>query len=174
MKRIAMWLGIVLAVLLLIVLGLSFLIDANAFRPKLESTLTAALGRAVKLGELKLAMLSGGVSAKDLSIEDDPAFGKAPFLRAKQLSVAVELASLIFSRKLNVTGLTIDQPEIMMVESAPGVWNFSSLGTKAGASSTAPANSRACIVRKKRARPLGEAGQDHQWPADTQPDWQQS
>jgi AsmA protein len=131
MKRIAIWLGIVLGVLLLIVAALPFLIDANAFRPRLESSLTAALGRAVKLGELKLALLSGGVSANDLSVEDDPAFSKTPFLRAKQLSVGVELATLIFSRKLNVTGVTIDQPEIAVVESRPGVWNFSSVGTKA-------------------------------------------
>ncbi len=84
MKRIAVWLGIVVAVLLLIAAALPFLIDANTFRPKLESSLTAALGRDVKLGDLKLALLSGGVSANDLSIADDPAFSKTPFLRAKQ------------------------------------------------------------------------------------------
>ncbi len=128
MKRIVLWAGVVVAVLVVIVLALPFLIDANAFRPRLESNLTGALGRAVKLGELKLELLSGGVTASDLSIEDDPAFGPSPFLRAKQLKVGVELATLIFSRKLNVTGLTIDQPEIVMVESSPGVWNFSSLG----------------------------------------------
>ena len=143
MKRITVWVGIGLAVLLLVALALPFLIDANAFRPRLESSLTSALGRAVKLGELKLALLSGGVSANDLSIEDDPAFSKTPFLRAKQLSVGVELATLIFSRKLHVTGITIDQPEIVMVESTPGVWNFSSMGTKAGPKTTAPSTSSA-------------------------------
>jgi len=133
MKRIALWLGVVVGVVVLALLALPLLIDANAFRPRLESSLTAALGRAVKLGELKLALLSGGVTANDLSIDDDPAFGSSPFLRAKELRVGVELATLIFSRKLNVTGVTIDQPEILLVESAPGVWNFSTIGTTAGA-----------------------------------------
>ena len=91
----------------------------------------------MKLGELNLALLSGGITANDLSIADDPAFSHSPFLRAKQLKLGVELAPLIFSRKLNVTGLSIEQPEIALVEAVPGVWNFSNLGNVAAASSTA-------------------------------------
>ena len=151
MKRIVLWAGVVVAVLAVIVLALPFLIDANAFRPRLETNLTGALGRAVKLGELKLELLSGGVTANDLSIDDDPAFGQSPFLRAKQLKVGVELATLIFSRKLNVTGLTIDQPEIVMVESSPGVWNFSTLG------------------RASHAKPAAAAAQPAQQPSSGAP-----
>jgi len=132
-KRIVVWAGISLAAVLVVLFALSLLIDANTFRPMLESRMTAALGRAVKLGELKLALLSGGITANDLSIADDPAFSHSPFLRAKQLKLGVELAPLIFSRKLNVTGLTIDQPEIALVEAASGVWNFSNLGNAAAA-----------------------------------------
>ena len=133
MKRILVWAGVLLAVVVLAVAALPLFVDANTFRPRLETTLTSALGRAVKLGELRLALLEGGVTANDLSIADDPAVSPSPFLRAKQLKVGVELGTLIFSRKLNVTGLTIDQPEIAIVETAPGVWNFSSLGTAVGA-----------------------------------------
>src|SRR5579863_4181906 len=133
MKRILIWAGVVLAVLVVAVAALPLFIDANTFRPRLESTLSSALGRAVKLGELKLALLEGGITANDLSIADDPAVSPSPFLRAKQLKVGVELETLIFSRKLNVTGLTIDQPEIAMLETSPGVWNFSSLGRTPGA-----------------------------------------
>ncbi|HTS49904.1 MAG TPA: AsmA family protein [Bryobacteraceae bacterium] len=138
MKRILVWAGIGVAAVLVVLFALSSLIDANTFRPMLESRMTAALGRAVKLGELKLALLSGGITASDLSIADDPAFSHSPFLRAKQLKLGVELAPLIFSRKVNVTGLTIDQPEIALVEAVPGVWNFSNLGNAAAASSAPP------------------------------------
>jgi AsmA protein len=131
MKRIFIWIGAVIALLALTALAVPLLIDANTFRPHLESSLTSALGRTVKLGELKLALFTGGISANDLSIDDDPSFSKSPFLRAKELRVGVQLATLIFSRKLNVTGLTIDQPEIVLVESAPGVWNFSTIGVPA-------------------------------------------
>ena len=135
--------GIVLAVIILAALALPFFINANQFRPVLEQRLTAALGREVKIGDLKLSLFSGGASASDVTIADDPAFSKDPFVRAKALAVGVELWPLIVSRQLNVTSLTIDQPEIALIQSAGGDWNFSSLGGKAPAApaSTTPAAS---------------------------------
>lgn len=133
MKRIARALGIVVVLLLGITIALPFLMDANQFRPALEGRLTAALGRDVKLGDLKVSLFSGGVSASDLSIADDPSFSKSSFLRAQSLKVGVEMLPLILSRKLNVTGMTIDQPQIDLIETPTGAFNFSSIGAKSGA-----------------------------------------
>jgi len=124
------WLGIVVALLLVIVLAIPFLINVNQFRPRLEAALTQALGREVKLGDLKLSILSGSVQASDLDIADDAAYSKTPFVRAKSLKVGVELEPLLFSKKLVVTGIEIQEPEIALVQSDAGVWNFASLGTK--------------------------------------------
>ena len=96
--------GIVVVVLLLIVIAIPFLINVNSFRPKLESALTEALGREVKVGNLSLSILSGSVSAEDLSIADDPTFSKDPFIRAKSLKVGVEVMPLIFSKQLDRRG----------------------------------------------------------------------
>jgi len=123
--------GVVLALLILAALALPLLINGNQFRPVLEERLTAALGREVKIGDLKLSLFSCGASASDVSIADDPAFSKEPFVRAKTLAVGVELWPLIVSRRLNVTSLTVDQPEIALLQSPAGDWNFSSLGGKA-------------------------------------------
>ncbi len=122
--------GIVVAVLIVIAIALPFLINVNSFRPKLESELTDALGRQVKVGNLSLSILSGSVSAEDLSIADDPAYSKDPFIRAKSLKVGVEVMPLIFSKTLHVTDITLDQPEIALLRDASGKWNFSSLGNK--------------------------------------------
>ena len=130
MNRTLRWLGILLALLLVIALALPFLIDADQFRPRLEAALTQGLGRQVNLGDLKLSVLSGSVIASDLNIADDASFSRTPFIRAKSLKVGVELGALIFSKKLNVTGIAIDSPEIALVQSDAGVWNFASLGTK--------------------------------------------
>ena len=94
----------------------------------LESRLSQVLGREVKLGELKLSILSGSVTANDLSIADDPAYSRTPFVQAKSLAIGVELWPLIASHQLRVTGLTIDQPAIVLIQSASGEWNFSKLG----------------------------------------------
>ena len=143
MKRIGRVLGITLGLLAVALVSLPFLINANQFRPMLESKLSQGLGREVKLGDLKFSILSGSVTANDLSIADNPAFSQAPFLRAKSLTVTAKLWPFIFSRKLIVTGLTIDQPEIALLQSAPGQWNYSNLGAQSPSvrSDAAPAGS---------------------------------
>jgi AsmA protein len=129
MNRTLKIVAIVVAVLIVIVVAIPFFVDANTFRPKLETELTGVLGREVKLGNLSLSIFSGSVSADDISIADDPQFSKSAFVQAKSLKVGVELMPLIFSKTLNVTELTLKQPEISLVKSEDGAkWNFSSLG----------------------------------------------
>jgi len=130
MKRILKITGIVVVVLVVVLVALPFFIDVNMFRPQIETELTTALGRQVKLGNLHLSILGGSVGADDLSIADDPAFSRDPFIRAKGLDVGVEIWPLIFSKSLHVTELTIDQPQVELLKNAAGRWNFSSLGGK--------------------------------------------
>ena len=129
MKRILKIVAIIFGVLIVIAIAIPFFVDANTFRPKIESDLTAALGRQVKVGNLSLSIFSGSVSADDISIADDAAFSKSAFVQAKSFNVGVELMPLIFSKTLNVTELKLNQPEISLVKSENGEkWNFSSLG----------------------------------------------
>jgi AsmA protein len=136
--------GGVLVALLLVALLLPFVIDANRFRPEIESALNSALNRKVDIGNIRLSILSGGVTVENIAISDDPSFNTAPFLKAKSLSVNLELLPLIFSRAIHVTGLTIDEPNVTLLRSPAGTWNFSTLGAAQGqtskASATTPAN----------------------------------
>jgi AsmA protein len=120
--------GIVVGILLVLLITLPFLINVNSFRPKIESEATNALGREVKLGNLSLSLLSGTVGVDDISIADDPAFSKSPFISAKSLKVGVALMPLIFSKELNVTGIALKGPEITLLKAPNGTWNFSNLG----------------------------------------------
>jgi AsmA protein len=121
--------GITLAVLFLILIVLPFLIDVDRFRPQLESSASAAFGRQITMGHLSLSILSGRVRADQIAIADDPAFSASPFVTAKSLRIGVELMPLIFSRQLNVTDVTLEEPQITLLKSAAGKWNFSSLGS---------------------------------------------
>jgi AsmA protein len=142
LKRILKWFGIILGLLILVVVSLPFLINVDQFRPTLQADLTSALGRQVTLGNLRLKILSGEVTADDLSVAEDPAFGKPAFLQAKSLHVGVEIWPFIFSRKLIVTDLLIDQPEIALVQSSSGNWNFSGLGGKSQPVPSQPSGGR--------------------------------
>ena len=128
--------GIVVAAVLVILLALPLFININSFRPKIESELASALGRPVTLGEMSLSIFSGKVGVKDVSIADDPAFSKSPFITMKSLEVGVEVMPLIFSKQLNITGIELEEPQITLLKASNGTWNFSSLG---GASKTNPA-----------------------------------
>ena len=129
MKRLFKILGIVIVVLIILVIAIPFFIDANTFKPKLESELTSALGRKVTLGNLSLSLWSGSVTADNIAIADDPHFSTSPFVQAKALKIGVEMVPLIFSKTVNVTHLTLDHPQISLVKSPNGEkWNFSSLG----------------------------------------------
>jgi AsmA protein len=120
---------IVVGVLVVILVVVPFLIPVNRFRPTIEEKASAALGRKVQVGDLSLSLLGGALTAKDLSIGDDPKFSASPFLTAKSLSVGVEMMPLIFSKQLNVTGISIDEPQVTLLKNPAGDWNYSSIGS---------------------------------------------
>lgn len=140
MKRLLTVVAIVVGVVIVLALALPLFVNVDTFRPSLEKSLSASLNRQVKIGKLSASLFSGGASASQISISDDPAFGKGPFLQAGSLKVGLHLMPLIFSRRLEVTGITVERPEIVLLKNAAGKWNYSTLGTS---SSTKQAPSQA-------------------------------
>jgi AsmA protein len=134
MKRTLRIVAIVVVVLILIVVIAPFLIPVDKFRPTIEEKASQALGRKVQLGNLSLSLLSGSLAAESISIGDDPKFSTSPFLTAKSLKVGVEIMPLIFSKTLNVTGITIENPEVILLHNPAGQWNYSTLGGAAAKS----------------------------------------
>jgi AsmA protein len=153
-KKILIIVGAIFAVLILIALLLPLLVNVDKLRPAVQTQASAALGRDVTIGKLELAVFSGGVTAKDISIADDPGFSNQPFVKAKSLDVGVDLWPLIFSKALHVNTLTLQDPEIHLVKGAGGKWNYSSIGTK---SSTENKRGRrkAAETEPKTAEPSG-------------------
>jgi AsmA protein len=138
MKRLLVISGIIVGVLLLVIIAVPLFINVDSFRPDLEKKLSAALNRQVHIGKLDASLLSGGASASDITIADDPAFNKGPFLKAASVKVGVQLMPLIFSKQLKVTSLTIQKPDITLLKNAAGKWNYSTLGATAQKSPSEP------------------------------------
>lgn len=136
-KKALIVIGSIIVIVIIILLALPLFINANQFKPELETQLTTALGRQVDVGNISLAIFSGGVTVDNVAIADDPAFSRSAFLQAKQLAVGVELIPLIFSKKLEVRSLTIVEPQVTLLKSPAGSWNFSTLGTSAAQKSAA-------------------------------------
>jgi AsmA protein len=151
---------IAVGVLIVLLLVVPFFIPVNQFKPTIEEKTSAALGRKVQLGNLSLSLLHGALTAEELSIGDDPRFSPSPFLTAKSLSVGVEMMPLIFSKQLNVTDITITEPQVTLLKNPAGEWNFSTFGgstaqapkteTKPAAASTPRASSSTPDISVKK------------------------
>lgn len=141
--------GVIVAVILLVSL-LPFLINANQYRPEIEAALNSALNRKVTMGNIRLSIWSGAVSVANVSISDDPAFNSGPFMSAKSVAVSVKLLPLILSRAIHVTGLKINEPEVTLLKSASGSWNFSTLGASGSNRNGVEATSSAVNISVQR------------------------
>jgi len=123
-RNILIAVGIVIVILAIV----PFLIPVNQFKPTIEAKASAALGRQVQMGNLSLSLFTGSLSADNLAVADDPKFGQTPFLTAKAVRVGVAMMPLIFSRALNITSVTIKDPQVTLLHNPAGQWNYSSIG----------------------------------------------
>jgi AsmA protein len=147
------WLAIAVVAIIVILVVVPFLIPINKFKPTIESRASEALSRKVQLGDLSLSLLTGSVGIDDVSVSDDPKFNSGPFLTAKTVKVGVELIPLIFSQQLNVTEITVVDPQVTMLKDPSGRWNFSSIG---GASGKTPPKSAPSANNSAEAVSIGK------------------
>ncbi len=126
------WIKVVLAVAalgLVIVAVVPFVVNADSFRPQIESQLSTSLNRKVTLGHLSLSLFTGSLVAENISIADDPSLSSTPFLEAKELDLGIELGQLIFHRSVRITEFKVVSPAIHLIHLENGTWNFSSMGS---------------------------------------------
>ena len=92
----------------------------------------------MKVGNLNLSVFSGTVTADNISIAEDPAFSKELFVTAKSFKAGVEVMPLIFSKTLHITGITLSEPQITLLQGPGGTWNFSSIGGSSAGTAAQP------------------------------------
>jgi len=139
MKKTLIIVAIVVAALIIIVIALPLFVDVNRFKPTLETDLANALGRKIEIGSIGLSILSGGITIDNVVISDDPSFSSSAFLQAKQLTAGVDLIPLIFAKKLQVRSFTVTEPQVALLRSPSGAWNYSTLGASKASAKAANA-----------------------------------
>jgi AsmA protein len=142
-KKVLTIVGVIVAILLIVILILPSLIDANRYKPEIQAKIGTALARNVQIGNIKLSIFSGGVVVDDVAISDDPAFSNSQFLAAKELTVGVHLIPLIFSKQLEIESITVKDPQVTLLRNSSGIWNYSSMGgsaSKTQAKSSTPSS----------------------------------
>ena len=92
MRRLVTWGVIGLAALVVLVVvalaAVPYLVDTPRMQALLAASATQNLGRPVKFSAVSVSVLPlPAVVLKDLEVAEDPAFGRAPFLKLKQAEV---------------------------------------------------------------------------------------
>ncbi|MGE5647019.1 MAG: AsmA family protein [Acidobacteriota bacterium] len=103
------------------------LVDAGRFSTRVKTSLSAALGREVEIGKVRLDLFNGpGFSVDRVVVREDPRVGIEPFAYVESLEARVSLASL-WTGRLEFSNLRLVNASINLTRPEGGHWNFESL-----------------------------------------------
>jgi AsmA protein len=128
-------------IVLLVVLLLAFippLVNVSRFQRRVDSNISAALGRSVHFDRLSLNLLPmPGFTLENFVIEEDPAFGYEPTLHADEVRINVRVSSL-WRRHVEFSSISFTDPSVNLVHTSDGRWNLQALLLQASRISAAP------------------------------------
>jgi AsmA protein len=116
------------------------LVDADSFRPAIQTELQRQLHRPVTLGKLSVSLWPLGLRADDVRVGERPGVPDSgrPFVRMQSLQVRAGLLALL-RRQIHVESLVLQRPEIELVKLPSGEWNYSDLTRSSGGGGSASA-----------------------------------
>src|ERR1700687_4380469 len=119
---------IVVVVLVVGVLLIPSLVDVNHYHDRIQADLEKRFARQVSLGKMRLSVVPFRFRVENVVIGEDPHFntGRA-FAQAQELDVRPQLWPLLRGN-VKIESLTMKRPQIELVRSQLGVWNFASVG----------------------------------------------
>jgi AsmA protein len=136
---------IVLLCLLLVFVVIAFLpplVNVSRFQKRIASNISAALGRPVHFDSVALTLIPlPGFTLKNFVVDEDPAFGYEPILRADQVQVTLRISSL-WHPHIEFSKIAFTEPSVNLVHSANGKWNVESLLLQASHLQAAPTGQR--------------------------------
>ena len=123
-----LYLALTALVVLLLVL-LPPLISLNRYQKSIANSIGASLGRPVHLDKVSLNLLPlPGFTLENFVVDEDPAFGSEPVIRANSVRVTLRLSSLWRSRHIEFSTISFtDQTSVNLVHLADGRWNLESI-----------------------------------------------
>jgi len=118
------------------------LINLNRVHRRIADSISHAIGRPVRMSSIKLRLLPRpGFEIADFVVEDDPAFGAEPILRASQVVASVRLLPL-WRGRLEIARMAFEEPSVNLVRNRQGRWNFNNLLSQAAQIPKAPTGER--------------------------------
>ncbi len=110
--------------------------NVNGYLPQITQQVSKAVGRDLKVGgaELGVSWTNGiRLEVKDISLADDPKFSDKPFFAVSRIEIGVNPGALFLDRKVQVTGVVVDSPRVIVIRAKDGTINALTMGGQAQA-----------------------------------------
>jgi AsmA family len=118
--------AVALLVLVLLIL-LPSLISVNRFQRRIAASISQSLGRPVHLDQVTLHLLPlPGFTINNLVVDEDPAFGSEPIIRANTVQATLRISSL-WRRRIEFSTISFTEPSVNLVHLPSGKWNLESI-----------------------------------------------
>lgn len=135
---------LLLAIALVIVAALVLppLVNLSRYQHRIAASISRSLGRPVEMSSVKLRLLPApGLEISNFVVDEDPAFGAEPMLRAPSMVAYLRLASL-WRGRFEVSRISLDSPSLNLTRDAQGRWNIGTVLLRASHISNAPTAQR--------------------------------
>ena len=130
-----LWLALVALLFLAIVPPL---ITVNRLQHRIATSISQSLGRPVHLDQVTLNLLPlPGFTLNNLVVDEDPAFGSEPIIRANSVRATLRISSL-WTKRVEFSTISFTDPSVNLVHLANGKWNLESILLQASHIEAAP------------------------------------
>lgn len=130
-----LWLALMALILLAIVPPL---ITVNRLQHRIATSISRSLGRPVHLDRVTLNLLPlPGFTLDNLVVDEDPAFGSEPIIRANSVRATLRIRSL-WTRRVEFSTISFTDPSVNLVHLPNGKWNLESILLQASHIEAAP------------------------------------
>src|SRR5271167_4796237 len=119
MRKVIIAIGILIVLVIAAVAIFLATFDVNSYHGRIQSELEQQLGRSVKLGNMSLGIFPLEFKVQNIVIADDPKFGTAPFVQAKELDVSVQLLPLL-QKEVQVDSINLQRPAVELIKNKEG------------------------------------------------------
>lgn len=130
---------------LLLLLLLAFLppyINVNHYQRRIVTSISSSLGRPVHLDNITLHLLPlPSFTLENFVVDEDPAFGSEPVIRANTVTASLRASSL-WRRRVEFSTISFQEPSVNLVHNPTGQWNLDSILLQASRVTTAPTGER--------------------------------
>lgn len=136
MRRLG-WIAVAVLVVVLLAV-LPPLINVRRYQHRVAQAISDSIGRPVHFDDVHVHLLPlPGLTIDNFVVQEDPAFGVEPAMRANTVQARLRLASL-WRRRVEVLRIVLEAPSINLVRRADGRWNLQGIVSQAGTLQSAP------------------------------------